>query len=116
MAQIGCPALMVGSRGPLQVCSSLSLASSTSVAPDLEDSKDIMRPYATYVEYGFESFGRANKRVVKIRRCYRAISSRTSTFRNPSRLWLTLLHFEILARPIADPDTPRMHLQWRWRI
>ena len=57
----------------------------TLLASNLEDSKDVMRPYAACVGYRFESFGKANKRVVKVLRCSLAISPRTGTFRNASR-------------------------------
>ena len=47
------------------------------------------RPYAACVRYGFESFGRANKRAVRVLTWSRAINPGTSIFRNATR-WMSV--------------------------
>lgn len=67
----------------------VSNASSAPISSGSDDSKDVRRPYAACERYGFESFGRINKWVVKFLTCSRAISPGTSTFRN-ARRWMSV--------------------------
>ena len=67
----------------------VSRASSRPISSGSEESKDVRRPYAACERYGFESFGRINKCVVKVLTCSRAINRGASIFRD-ARRWMSV--------------------------
>jgi hypothetical protein len=88
----------------------VSRASSGSTPSDSEESKDVRRPYAACERYGFESFGRINKCVVKVLTCSRASSPGTSiTFRN-ARRWMS-----VSGSPLCASSTAHAHSLTRTR-
>ena len=65
----------------------VSLALSEPTSCDSEDSMDVRRSYAACGRCGFESFGRANKRVVKVLTYSGEISPETNILRK-ARRWM----------------------------